>query len=180
MERNTLPLNLKLDLPMWSKENLTAAKPVLFFNQNGGPNSVTSISTAQKIDQNADFTIKRIETNILKTDKTAIVAADLDKIALLLNEWFLQLFVNQNDRVWYAAMSNLIQYPMLVAAAGASAYDPVHVVNGGTFLNEPVTIKGGEAFQMSLNSDVAASDLTGLRMEVVLWGMLDKTTRARY
>lgn len=176
-----IPLTEESDLPMWSRVDLSAAKPIQLFSAGGGPNAITSLTTANKIDQNKDFDIRRIEFSIQRTDKTPLVTADLSLIGALLREYWCQLFTNETKRSWFAPMGGLVKYPMQVAAAGASAYDPVNVVSGGTFINVPegLVIKGGEAFLMQLTSEVPATDLTGLTLYTVLWGRLFALDRAK-
>ena len=163
------------DLPMWSVKALAAAKPVNFFDQTGGPNELTSLITANMIDRNKDFDVKRIEVNIWATDQAPLETADLAKLSLLMAGFYLQIYTNEARRAWACPMNALLKFPMQVAAAGASAYNPAFIVSGGANINMPagegLVLKGGEAFTCQLSSSVAATDLTGLTMSVVLWGI---------
>lgn len=176
-----LPITEESDLPMWSRVDLTAAKPIQLFNTGGGPNAITSLTTAGKIDNTKDFDIRRIEFSIQRTDKTPLVTADFSLIGAMLREYWVQLYTNESKRAWMCPLGCLIKYPMQVAAAGASAYNPVDVVNGGTYINVPegLVIKGGDAFIMNLASEVVATDLTGLTLYTTLWGRLYALSRAQ-
>ncbi len=179
MQRNTgIPLKQRFDQPIWSKVALTGATQISFFNVGGAPTAANSIAQPNTVDQNADYIIKRIEVNLLTTAKTPFVTADLVLIGLLLSDCWLSLFTNQNQRAWYTSMSSLIKFPMAVAAAGASAYEPSMVVAGGTTLNEEIVIKGGQNMNFQLQNP-SASALTGLTMEIVLWGYLIKEITAQ-
>lgn len=162
------------DIPMWSKKTLTAVKPQNFFDVGGGPNESTSLLTPNMIDQTKDFDVKRIEINFMRTSKAPLDAAALVLIALAVSDYFVQFFTNETKRSWNAPVHAIIRAPMQVAAAGAMAYNPAWIQNGGANINMPdgqgLIVKGGTGFQVLLNSSVAASDLSGLDMSVVLWG----------
>lgn len=162
------------DIPMWSKKTLTAVKPQNFFDVGGGPNENTSLLTPNMIDQTKDFDVKRIEVNVMRTSKAPLDAAALVLIALAVSDYFIQFFTNETKRSWNAPIHALIRAPMQVAAAGAMAYNPAWIQNGGSNINMPdgqgLIVKGGTGFQLLLNSSVAASDLLGLDMSIVLWG----------
>ena len=162
------------DIPMWSKKTLTAVKPQNFFNAGGGPNENTSLLTPNMIDQTKDFDVKRIEINVMRTAKTPLNDAALVLIALAVSDYFVQFFTNETKRSWTAPIHAVIRAPMQIAAAGAMAYNPAWIQNGGANINMPdgqgLIVKGGTGFQVLLNSSVAASDLTGLDMSIVLWG----------
>lgn len=165
------------DVPMWSRVDLTTAKPTAFFAEGGGINNKTSITTPNKIDNLKDFDIRRIEVSLQATDKQPLETADLAKIALLQRNYWAQLYTNDTRRSWFAHMGSLLAYPLQVAAAGAAAYNPVDVVKGAMNINvdKGLVIKGGDAFQFLLTSEDTADDLTGLTMIVTLWGRLYKT-----
>jgi len=171
------------DIPMWSKKDLALAKPIDFFNQTGGPNEITSLLTANVIDQSKDFDVKRIEVNVFATDNAPLETADIAKIALLQAGFYLQIYTNETKRSWAAPMHALLKAPMQVAAAGASAYNPAWVVNGGCYINMPdgegLILKGGTAFTCQLSSSQLSLDLTGLSMSVVLWGRRYALVKAR-
>lgn len=163
------------DIPMWSAKDLSAATTQNFFDVGGGPNESTSLLTQNQIDTNKDYDVKIIEMYIMNTSKTAFVAADLDKIAGLQNDFFLEIFTNEARRSWSAPVGGILRYPMAVAAAGASAYNPMAVVAGAISINMPVgeglVLKGGQAFSCQLSTKAAApSNPTGLRMLIVLRG----------
>lgn len=162
------------DLPMWSKKDLTTVKPLSFFDDIGGPNEKTSLQTANMIDKNKDFDVKRIEVNVMATDNAPLELADVAKIAILQAGFFIQIFTNEARRAYAVPLHALLKAPFQVAAAGASAYNPAWVVNGGANINMPdgegLVLKGGEAFTCQLSSSVLALDLTGISMSIVLWG----------
>jgi len=162
------------DLPMWSKKTLTTVKPLDFFDTIGGPNEKTSLLTANMIDKNKDFDVKRIEVNVMTTAATPFALAEVNKLAILQAQYYLQIYTNEARRAYSVPMHAILKSPFLVAAAGASAYNPAWVVNGGAYINMPdgegLVLKGGEAFTCQLSSTVLAADLTGLDMSVVLWG----------
>lgn len=169
------------DYPMWSRVDLGTAKPVQLFSLGGGPNSATSLTTPNKIDQSADFNIKRIEFTVQTTSGAPFKDADLVLVGTLLREYWAQIYTNQSRRSWMNHLGAMIVPPMAVAAAGASAYDPARVVNGGCFINveDGLVIKGGEAFIMTLNCETPATDLTGLTLLTVLWGKLRNVSTAQ-
>lgn len=162
------------DIPMWSKKALTAVKPTNFFDEIGGPNEKTSLLTANMIDKNKDFDVKRIEVNVMATDNAPLELADVNKLAILQAGFFIQIYTNEANRAYAVPLHAMLKAPLLVAAAGASAYNPAWVVNGGAYINMPdgegLVLKGGEAFTCQLSSTDLALDLTGLSMSIVLWG----------
>lgn len=162
------------DIPMWSKKALTTTKPLNFFDEIGGPNEKTSLQTANMIDKNKDFDVKRIEVNVMATDNAPLELADVAKIAILQAAFYIQIFTNEARRAYAVPIHAMLKAPLQVAAAGASAYNPAWVVNGGAYINMPdgegLVLKGGEAFTCQLSSTDLALDLTGISMSIVLWG----------
>lgn len=157
------------DIPMWSAKDLTALTTQSFFDEGAGPNERTSLLTPNKIDNNKDYDVKIIEMFIMKTDKTPMVDTDLAKIAGLNTDWYLEVDTNEVRRSWYCPIGAILRYPMAVAAAGASAYNPMAIVAGSITINMPVgeglILKGDQAFAVRLNTKAAApSNPTGLRM----------------
>lgn len=175
MRRNGLniPAQLTLDLPQWSNKAGTTAGPIDFFSDGGGPNATTSLQTQYKIDNNSDFWVKRIEINYYVVAGTAFSDTTLTLLAKFLNECWFEFYTNQQDRTWFAHARTVTQTPMLVAAAGASAYDPVNVINGGANMNVPVKIAGGQAFSF-LGQRRTTTDYSTLGVQIVFWGFLDK------
>lgn len=162
------------DIPMWSKKTLTTVKPLNFFDTAGGPNELTSLLTPNMIDKNKDFDVKRLEVNVMATDKAPLELADVAKLAILQAGFYLTIFTNEARRSYAVPMHALLKAPLQVAAAGASAYNPNWIVSGGAYINMPdgegLVFKGGEAFVCQLNSSEIALDLSGLDMSVVFWG----------
>lgn len=164
------------DLPMWSTKTLTTVKPLNFFDVGGGPNELTSLATPFLIDMTKDFDVRRIEVNFMASDKAPLEAADVALISKAVHDYYLTLKINESKFAWWAPLSALVKFPMAVAAAGASAYNPAWIVNGGANINPSadgrgtLIIKGGVAFQLQLSSSVNAQDLTGLDMNIALWG----------
>lgn len=173
------------DLPMWSTKTLTTVKPLNFFDTGGGPDQNTSLVQPNVIDQNKDYDVRRIELNVMTTNKAAFVTADLTKIALLCRDYFLTVKLNESKFSWWSPISALIRFPMQVAAVGASAYDPYFVAGGGANINPrpdgrgTLILKGGQAFQVQLSSTVVASDLSGLDLNITLWGKRYALTTAQ-
>jgi hypothetical protein len=170
-------LQLVLDTPIFSKRALTTAKPLRFFD-NPGLSANDNIDSANQIDMNSDFALHRIECNVMKTDGSALVTADVALLAKLQKETWINFLKNTTDKAWSSSISSLMAAPMAVAAAGAMAYDPFHIVRGGTTLNVPLIIQGGQNINVTLNWETA-SDFTTLTMELVLWGIIDRGKTVR-
>lgn len=165
------------DIPMWSGKDLSAASTINFFDSTGvpGPNENTSLQSSGLIDQNKDYDVKRIEFYVMKASGGAMTDAELAQLSALIRERYVMIYTNESSRKWNAPMASILRYPLAVAAAGASAYNPVDILSGFMSINMPVglglVIKGGTTFTVELSTKAAApTSLALLRMLIVLRG----------
>jgi len=162
------------DLPMWSTKTLTTVKPLNFFDTGGGPDQNTSLVQPNVIDQNKDYDVRRVELNVMTTAKTAFTTTEMAIVAKLIRDYYVTIKVNESKFSWWAPVSALLNFPTLLAAA--ATYNPEGVLSGGANINPRsdgrglLILKGGQAFQFQLSSSVVAQDLTGLDLNVCLWG----------
>lgn len=166
-------LQLILDTPIYSKRSLGTNTQVRFFDA-AGVNADDNIDVANQIDMNSDFKCFYIESNLLPTAGTAFDATLMTLAASLIKNTWLNFLKNTTDKAWQTSLSSLIKVPVLLAAAGASAYNPLGTVNGGTKLNVPLTIFGGQNINVTQNR-TNATDYSTLTTELVLWGIIDRS-----
>lgn len=166
-------LQLVLDTPIYSKRSLGTSTQIRFFDR-AGVDADDNIDVANQIDMNSDFKCFYIEANIMPTSGAPFNDTLLTLAASLIKNTWLNFLKNTTDKAWQTSLSSLIKMPMLVAAAGAAAYDPKHVVSGGTKLNVPLTIFGGQNINVT-QQRTNATDYSTLTTELVLWGIIDRS-----
>lgn len=162
-----------LDYEIYSKVPLTAAQSFRFFNEND-QNANGNIDQPSVIDANADYMVHYLDVNFVATDGAPFDNADLAIISSILKETWINFQINTAAKVWIASLSSIVRFPMAVAAAGASAYTPVGIVNGTYKFNVPLLIPGGQNINVTLNRQTA-TNYTGITMELVMLGIVNRS-----
>lgn len=162
-----------LDYEIYSKIDLNTAQSFRFFNEND-QNANGNIDQPSVIDANADYMAHYLDVNFLATDGDPLEDTDIALIASILKETWINFQINTAAKVWIASLSSIVRFPMAVAAAGASAYNPVGIVNGSYKFNVPLLIPGGQNINVTLNRQTA-TNYSGITMELVLLGIVNRS-----
>ena len=163
----------RLDTPIYSKVDLNASGKVRFFNV-AGPSPIASIDASNQIDKDASFITHLIQLNAFTTNKAPWTTADVALLANMIASTFVLFQKNGQEKVWQCSTTSILSFPMALPAANAAVFDLTPSVTGQKKLNEPIIIPGGQSLNVNLQWD-GATDFTGLSLEMVLWGILDRT-----
>lgn len=166
-----------LDTPIYSKVALSAAQNWRFFNGND-QDAEGNIDQPSVIDANSTYLVHYLDANFMKTDGSPIEDSDLALISAIVRNTWINFQLNSVSKAWIASMSSIVKAPLAVAAAGASAYNPVGIVNGSYRFNVPLIIPGGVNINVTLNRK-NATDYTGMTLELALLGIVDRRIVSR-
>jgi len=167
-----------LEQCFYSKVDLSAASIFDFFTVGGGPKISGNIDSSQEINGNSLFACHNMCLNVMRQDGSALQNTDVELIAQLQRKTFLEMKLNNTTTVYSISLSQLFQAPLAVAAAGASAYDPVHIVKASQNFNLPLLIQGAQTLSVEVHNP-SVQNLTGLTLEVGLFGIIDRTKIVR-
>jgi hypothetical protein len=164
-----------LEQQYYSKVALAALSVYRFFvNATGGQDQNNNIDLSNQIDANSLFQAERIELNLMRSDGAPVDSLALAQIGLIVRNMFFQIKLNNTTVVYTGSVSSLIKPPLAVAAAGASAYSPDKILNGGQRFNVPLMVRGGQNISVELlNPSASATAL--ITAEFVLFGTIDRT-----
>jgi len=166
----------KLEWALYSKAALGTTGSVRFFN-SAGPSADNNIDSPSQIDKSAMFTMHYLGINMLTTDGSAWVTANVTLLALAIKTSYIMFRKNGNELVYSISLSSLLALPQTAPAAAAPAYDISKSVMGKVKMNVPIDIPGGQSLNVTIDT-TAGTTLTNLSAELVLYGILDRTKAA--
>ena len=163
----------KLEWALYSKAALGTTGSVRFFN-TAGPSELNNIDSPSQIDKSAMFTMHYLGVNLFSTAGNAFVTADVTLIALAIATSYVMFRKNGNELVYSISLSSILSTPMTGPAAAAPAFSIKDSVMGKVRMNVPIEIPGGQSLNVTIDTK-AATTLTNLSAELVLYGILDRT-----
>ena len=163
----------KLEWSLYSKAALGTTGSVRFFN-TAGPSELNNIDSPSQIDKSAMFTMHYLGINMFPTAGNAWVTADVTLLALAIATSYVMFRKNGNELVYSISLSSLLALPQTAPAAAAPAYDISKSTMGKVKMNVPIEIPGGQSLNVTIDTK-AATTLTNLSAELVLYGILDRT-----
>lgn len=164
---------LKLEWTLYSKVALGTTGSVRAFSV-AGPSELANIDAGNQIDKSALFTCHYLGINMFPTAGNPWVTADVTLLALAIATSYIMFRKNGNELVYSTSLSSLLALPQTAPAAAAPAYDISKSTMGKVKLNVPIEIPGGQSLNVTIDTK-AATTLTGLSAELVLYGILDRT-----
>ena len=163
----------RLEWTLYSKAALGTTGSVRFFNA-AGPSESNNIDSPSQIDKSASFEMHYLGINMFPTDGSAWITANVTLLALAIATSYIMFRKNGNELVYSTSLSSLLALPQTAPAAAAPAYDISKSVMGKVKMNVPILIPGGQSLNVTIETK-AATTLTNLSAELVLYGILDRT-----
>lgn len=162
-----------LEYTYYSKAALGTTGSVRFFNV-AGPSELNNIDSPSQLDKSCLFKMHYLGINMLPTDGSAWVTANVTLLALAIATSYIMIRKNGNELIYSTSLSSLLALPQTGPAAAAPAYDIAKSVQGKVKMNMPVEIPGGQTLNITIDTK-AATTLTNLSAELVLYGILYRT-----
>lgn len=159
---------------IYSRVDLTADSIFRFFNEQNTPSKFGNIDSPSKFDQNANVEVHRVNLFVIRTDGTAVDKTTLAKVAALIESTFWTFKQNTINEIISFATAAVLVAPMDVAAAGASAYNPLAILSGSFEFDIIWKIAGGQTINISMLNPEAV-DLTGISVLMELEGVIDRS-----
>lgn len=162
-----------LEYTYYSKAALGTTGSARFFNA-AGITELNNIDSPSQLDKGCLFKMHYLGINMFPTAGNSWVTADVTLLALAIATSYIQFKKNGGELIYSTSLSSLLAMPMTAPAAAAPAYDISKSVMGKVKMNRPIDIPGGQTLNVTIDTK-AATTLTGLSAELVLFGILYRT-----
>lgn len=163
----------QLKQKIYSRVDLDTSSSFRFFNESETPSKFGNIDAPSKIDENSLFECEKVNLYVLRSNGAAVDSVFLGLLTQLILETFWQIKQNTTTEIISYHTGTILTYPMAVAAAGASAYNPAAILTGSFTMDIIWKIFGGQNINVTLQNPDGI-DFTGVTLICELEGNIDR------